>query len=434
MNLFLLWLPNSSRSTNMSHEKTVEELIYELAECAMVLWFSRLSTTDLPFSFFRENYDFFKTRALKLGVELPDLTEDALSQQFLLDQITNVKEHINLNKTLAISQLYECSFTASLFILNMSAGKKYRQKPRAAPSNLHNLITTARETGVDIGDELEEELKDICDNYMNLKFDQDLDHISVKLKKKVCGLGSEISNPSLQLEPSSTVHKRSEVDPTRLITDECWTVSLVRLPDRSNSEHAFIVLEGKTGRKSKIWFADFVAVHWFDAVKPGTEEGKVRMESYESVAVADRTSSSRLLFKCQKRMMDVRASDRLLFCTWLIAKSGAENLIRMIEAQQKRPPKYHILGDSSVLAGSSATSSSNSTGHNCFTFAKMMLRELNDTYIELPEDGLETWIGSATSRYLVDKQQLRSRKWYETPSFVLIVGFLAGLVVAYFLV
>ena len=128
MNLFLLnsrvvWPPNSSRSTNMSHEKTVEELIYELAECAMVLWFSRLSTTDLPFSFFRENYDFFKTRALKLEVELPDLTEDALSEQFLLDQITNVKEHINLNKTLAISQLYECSFTASLFILNMSEVK-----------------------------------------------------------------------------------------------------------------------------------------------------------------------------------------------------------------------------------------------------------------------------------------------------------------------
>ena len=413
------------------HEKTVEELIYELAECAMVLWFSRLSTDVLPFSFFQENYDFLKTRALKFGVELPDLTEDALSEQFLVDQITNVKQHIKLNKTLVMSQLYECSFTASLFILNMTAGKNYGHKPTAAQSNLDNLITKARETGVDIGDQLEEELKDICGNYMNLRFDQDLDSISVRLKKKVCGLGSEKSNTSSQLEPSRTVHKRSEVDPTRVITDECWTVSLVRLPDRSNSEHAFIVLEGKTGRKSKIWFADFVAVHWFDAVKPGTEEGKVRMESYESVAVTERTSD-RLLFKCQKRMMDVRASDRLLFCTWLIAKSGAENLIRMIEAQQEKPPKYHILGDSSVLAGSSATSSSNPTGHNCFTFAKMMLRDLNDPYIELLEDGLETWIGSATSRYLVDRQ-LRSRKWYETPSFVLKFGFLAGTVVAYFL-
>ena len=116
--------------------------------------------------------------------------------------------------------------------------------------------------------------------------------------------------------------------------------------------------------ESQIWFADFVAAHWFDAVKPGTEEGKVRMEYFDSEGVADRTSN-RLLFKCQKRMMDVRASDRLLFSTWLIAKSAAENLIQMIEAQQKEPPKYHILGDNSVLAGSSAKSSSNPTGHNC---------------------------------------------------------------------
>ena len=235
---------------------------------------------------------------------------------------------------------------------------------------------------------------------------------------------SEISNPPPQLESSSSV-RRSEVDPTRVIIDDFWTVSLVRLPDRSNPEHAFIVLEGKTGRMSKIWFAGFFAAHWFDVFRPGTEEGKVRMEYHESNRVADPTS--RLLFKCQKRMMDVRASDRLLFSTWLIPKATAENLIQMIQAWQKYPPKYHILGDNSVLAGS------NSTGHNCFTFAKMILRNLNDAYIELPEDGLDTWIGSATSRYLVDKQ-IKTRKWYEKSSFQLMfVFFLAGAVVAFFL-
>ena len=420
----------------MSHEKTektVEELIYELGDRAVVLQFMSFAPNELPFGVIRENYDPFKTRALKLGVELPNLTEDALNQQFLADQITNVRDYINVNKTSAMYQLYQFSFSASLFFLNLAAGKEKGTEPpmREASLDLHDLITHAKELGVDIGGHLEVELKDICDNYMNLKFDQDLESIRARLKKKVLGLRSEISNPSPQLETASTVYKRSEVDPTRVITEECWTVSLVRLPDRSNSEHAFIVLEGKTDRKSKIWFADFVAVHWFDTVKPGTEEGKVRMESYESEAAAGRTGD-RLLFKCQKRMMDVRASDRLLFSTWLIAKSVAENLIQMIEAQQEKPPKYHILGDNSVLAGSSARSSSSPTGHNCFTFAKMMLRDLNDPYIELPEDGLGTWIGSATSRYLVDKQ-LTSRKWYNTPSFLLMFGFLAGVVVAYFL-
>ena len=62
----------------------------------------------------------------------------------------------------------------------------------------------------------------------------------------------------------------------------------------------------------------------------------------------------------------------------------------------------------------------------------MVLRDLNDRFIELPEDGLETWIGSASSRYLVDKQ-FASRKWYKTSSFLLMFGLLAGVVVAYFL-
>lgn len=420
---------DSSRNTNMNHEKTVEELIYELGNRAVVLIWHQLVQ---PFHVIQENYDLLKTRALKLGVKLPDLTENTLSGQFLDDQITKVREYISLHKTESMSQLYEVGYAAEQFFRSLAMVKEVKQQTEAPRKFLQELIQRAKDLGVDIGYQLEEELKDICENYMNFKFHQDYDIISVRLKKKVCGgLRSEVSNSPPQQESSSPLHKRSEVDPTRVITDECWTVSLVRLPDRSNSEHAFIVLEGKTGRKSKIWFADFVAEHWFDTVKPGTEEGKVRMESYESKAVADPTSS-RILFKCQKKMMDVRASDRLLFSTWLIAKSAAENLIRMIEAKQEKPPKYHILGDNSVLAGSSARSSSNPTGHNCFTFAKMMLRDLNDPFIELPEAGLETWIASATSRYLVDKH-LPSRRWYSAPSFLLMFGFLAGIVVAYFL-
>ena len=413
----------------MSHEKTVEELVYELGNRAVVLfWHQLVDLNEQPFHVIQENYCLLKTRASKLGVELPDLTEDILSRQFLDDQITKVREYINLHKTESMSQLYEVGYAAEQFFRSLAMVIVLKNQTKAPLQFLQDLIGRAKDLGIDLGDQLEVELKDICQNYMDFKFDQDFDSIRARLKKKVCGgLRCEVSNSSPQLVSSSAVHKRSEVDPTRVITDECWTVSLVRLPDRSNSQHAFIVLEGKTGRNSKIWFADFVAVHWFDTVKPGTEEGKVRMESYTS----NRTNS-RLLFQCQKKMMDVRASDRLLFSTWLIAKSAAENLIWMIEAQQEKPPKYHTLGDNSVLAGSSARSSSNPTGHNCFTSTKMMLRDLNDPFIELPEDGLETWIGSATSRYLVDKQ-LTSRKWYKTSSFQLMFGFLAGIVVAYFL-
>lgn len=95
---------------------------------------------------------------------------------------------------------------------------------------------------------------------------------------------------------------------------------------------------------------------------------------------------------------------RLLLTTWLITKTTAETLVLDIEAQQKIPSEYNVLGNRSVLALSSAKSKSNFIGHNCFTFAKMMLLNLKYAFIQMPEDRIETWICSATSRFLVDNQ------------------------------
>lgn len=64
-----------------------------------------------------------------------------------------------------------------------------------APRSLQVLIEFVKQLDVDIGDQLKEELKDICDNYMNSKYDQDLkDGLRVRLKKKLCGSRSEIFN------------------------------------------------------------------------------------------------------------------------------------------------------------------------------------------------------------------------------------------------
>lgn len=379
---------------------------------------------ELPFDDVQQVYDHFKTRALKLEMNVPNLTEDVLNRQFLIDQKKFVEDFINHNRTGAVSQLYRCGCYASLFFMTLTFSKTMNLRPTEAPSHLQELIAHARDLGEAIGSQLEEELHDICDQYMNFEFDQDLVSIKLRLKKKVCGLGSEIVNPS------PTGYKRSEVDPTRVITDECWAVSLVRLPDRPNREHAFIVLEGKTGRRSKIWFADFVPAQRFGVVEPGTREGKVRMESFESVAVAGQTSDQPLLFKCQRIIMDIKETDRWLYTTWLIAKSTAENLIQNIKAQQQNPPRFHILGNRSVFAEGAAELTGNPTGHNCFTFAKKMLHDLNDPFIQLPENDLRTWIMSATSGYLVDRQS-RSRTWYKKPSFPVMLLFLAVIFVAY---
>lgn len=428
----------------MTQEKTVEELIYELGGLSASLQLYRMHGVSGSEGL-KEQYELFEVKARKLGVELPDSTEMNMNGQVLEDQIVKVHRYIELHKTMRMMEMFRAGEVAGMFLLHLLViAKLDREDPakkegltnivRFASQCLSKLMQSAKDLGVVIGDPLEGELqKYVYDNLIQLS---DYNDIKIKLQKVMCGPRIEVSGkPEPQPESPRAVYKyrRSEIDPTRVITDECWAVSLARMPDRSNAEHAFIVLEGKAGGKSKIWFADFLARRRFDVVCPGTQDGKVRIEYYESEGITD--PESRLLFKCQRKMMDVRVGDRLLYSTWLIAQTTAENLIHMIQEQERNPPKYHALGHNSVLAEGSAISSSNETGHNCFTFAKMILRDLNDVFIQLPEDGLETWIVSATSRYLVDKQFLKSRKWYRTPwsqqmlSF-LIVGVVGGVVVS----
>ncbi len=194
--------------------------------------------------------------------------------------------------------------------------------------------------------------------------------------------------------------QRSEIDPSRIITNEYWAISLVRLPDRSNSEHAFLVLEGKTSTKSMIWFVDFVAREPFGLLCPGIRDGVVRIDYRELAREAG--PSNRLLFQCKKTLMNIKRGDRVLFSAWLIPKTAAEKLIQNIEMQERNPPKYNIFGNT-ALAGSSRSVSGKDPGHNCFTFARTMLCDLNEEYIVIPSNTLPSWILTATLSYPLDK-------------------------------
>ena len=61
----------------------------------------------------------------------------------------------------------------------------------------------------------------------------------------------------------------------------------------------------------------------------------------------------------------------------------------------------------------------------------MVLHSLPDDYIVIPEDTLDKWIYSATSRYLVDKQPINPR--LNMLGFRGIFMFVAGVVIAVFL-
>lgn len=193
----------------------------------------------------------------------------------------------------------------------------------------------------------------------------------------------------------------SEVDPSRVMIENIWCISLVRKAKGAHKEHAFLIIEGvDVNLKRKIWFCDLVGPG-MATILPGMKDAKIRMEEFNSEQYRE---DDKLLFCCNRPMMDVRATDRILYQSWSPQKSVAERLLTNITLSQTSPPRFNILGEQSLGAIATGQSSSISPGHSCFTWAKKMLRDLNDPHVVLPADDLSTWLVSATSRFLKDPE------------------------------
>ena len=355
--------------------------------------------------------------ARNLGIHLQDppdeTTADDEMETFFIRHDTHVQECITKIGNPHITRLFYTSYYITC--LRMHVRIKCDNRP---DQNVHELNEDIQHFANQLqrfADTLDVDLSEELEKAKNAKQGEELDEITTQIMEK------------LQI-PKRSQNKQSEIDPTRIIMDEYWVVSLVRIPDSSHSEHAFLVVEGKSGNKSMIWFADFVAKNPSDLLLQGMRDGQVRVDYHESNEGPD--SSSQLLFQGRRTMMKIQSAYRLLHSSWQIPKSTAETLIKKIEAQEANPPKYNILGNSMLAAGC-AMPCSNDTGHNCFTFARKMLLDLNDVCIKIPQGTLEKWIYSATSRALVDKQH----KSWNTPTFAVVsaLAFLAGVTTAYFI-
>ena len=322
-------------------------------------------------------YKEYQRLASKFNIDLPDppleKTIDRKQKQNFFDkQIEVVETYILNQQPKNIGYLYTAATKVESFrrVLDVSINTS---------DHLTKCVKEVEEAVQNLDVDIKEELNRLENYYSFNKINRCLN----KIKRKLC----------------KETAKYSEVNPIRQITNEYWLISLVRLPDTLHREHAFLVLEGKTGSKSIIWFVDFVVRDKLDLLRPGIRDGKVRMERHESEA----GSSTKLLFQCRRKTMKIGKDDRFPYSSWLISKSAALKLIHNIQTQERDPPKYIVSGDS-ALASSLATASSNPAGHNCFTFAKKMLHDLNDEYIQVPGDKVDEWIDSASSRFLVDNQ------------------------------
>jgi hypothetical protein len=211
------------------------------------------------------------------------------------------------------------------------------------------------------------------------------------------------------------IPKKSKLDRSRNITDDGWVLSLVRKADGSHPEHAFLVLEGRQKMESIIWFIDFVG----NPILSGIKAGKVRVHKLVSHVTDDS-----MIYRCDREMMDIRASDRVLSQSWGISSESAQLLLSNIETSKENPPKFNILGHKSVFAGSTGVTSKKEVGHNCFTWAKMQIRSINDSGISLPEQSIKSWVYSATSHFLEDPTF--SPFWYQHPAAIATIAGVAA--------
>ena len=303
--------------------------------------------------------------------------KDEIDRQFFCEQIDKVESYI-LNQPNNIKDLYNAAIQVE---------KSRRALVMSINDNDHlikhfkEVKEAVQKLGKDINDEL---------NHREYYYNFDTECMN-NIKTKLC----EVKSAVKRSQPSS------EVDRNRNITNEYWAISLVRLPDTLFCEHAFLVLEGKTAEKSMIWFADFVANDASALFCPGVRGGRVRIDYHESEEMVG--SPSELLYSCNKTMMEIAEDSSLVYSTWPISESTAQKLINNLEMQKKNPPKYNVVG-ATALATASANLLGNTTDHNCFTFAKMMLHDLNEKHVQVQGDKVDEWIVSAASQFLVDNR------------------------------
>lgn len=186
---------------------------------------------------------------------------------------------------------------------------------------------------------------------------------------------------------------RSLVNPGLAIDEDNWCISIIRKQPRNdgsgNPEHAFLILEGihKDSNKVTLWRYDLVV----------DEDRKGYAKVIINVKAGLEQSEGQIVF--QNKLL---SGDNYYAMTWSLAKEKGEKLDKAILADQAKEGteeqiRYSLVGNQSAMTSSNTGSSRR--GHNCFTWARMKLIDLNDTRIQIPTKWTD-YIASRTSRHI----------------------------------
>ncbi len=210
---------------------------------------------------------------------------------------------------------------------------------------------------------------------------------------------------------------KSLLDPELEITQTAWMVSLLRKPAGKNPEHAFILVEGSQERNR-------VLFRRYDLLLQ--ENSKTAYD----VHVKEKDTAESLGRKTL--LNEILNHDEVFGKNWQINASKAEELHELVQEAQEDPNHaYNILGNVASVPKTAPNSDEKTinnlssgnavsgllahgvfaqSGHNCFTWSRAMLRQLNVDHItrSLPTKP-EELIVSMTSRLLAEQANTVSK-------------------------
>jgi hypothetical protein len=194
--------------------------------------------------------------------------------------------------------------------------------------------------------------------------------------------------------------RQSEINKTRIITEEKWVISLARKADYLDNQHAFLILEGIKNNIPVIYFLEFVHKEWLNFwTRAGLNGpyGKIQYYCYPEGAQANISANleTNLLFQCPFSTMKIKLENKLSSRQWPINKDKALNLVEKIKEEAKSDAyPFNILGDESMFTASSAEISEKERGDNCFTWAKNQLASVD---IKITENNLVNFLNNFVS-------------------------------------
>ena len=190
---------------------------------------------------------------------------------------------------------------------------------------------------------------------------------------------------------------KSFVDSSKMVHPDQWVMSLVAKPQGKNPEHAIIIVEGIVDDKFFYRRYDLVVKNVPD-YKFQQGEGLILIKD-DKKTFADYSDDERERYFWAMIMKDKNFEEGCQGASWIITVEEGDKLHKKILEEQKNPPAYQLAGDRSAIA-----SSSSQTGHNCFTWAREKIKEI-ETNQNIRNDRrlmptLNDFLGSRTTNYL----------------------------------